>query len=184
VRAETLAARTPQTGEKKMEPAKILGMPKPEPEKPERRKRGEGYRSNGRKSLETRADGSQYVPGVPELDKFFEGYWAVDVTPDRIREFITKRQNDGAANSTINRSLAALRRMFNLAVHDQKLRDVPYIQLLKEPPARKGFLEHEAYQRLYLAAPEYLRPIVATGYYTDMRRGRNPWPDVGERQSA
>lgn len=129
------------------------------------------YRTNGRKSLETRADGSQYVPGVPELDKFFEGYRAVGITPDKIREFIIKRQNEGAANSTINRSLAALRRMFNLAAHDQRLRDVPYIQMLKEPPARCGFLEHDAYLRLREALPEYLKPIVATGYYTGMRRG-------------
>ena len=132
------------------------------------------YRTNHRKSLYVRKkDGFPLICGVPELDEFFAGYRAAHITADRIRAFVAKRQSEGASNSTINRSLAALRHMFYLAVEDKKLRtdDVPHFPMLKEPAARKGFLEHDRYARLGQELPEYLRPVLTMGYYTGMRRG-------------
>jgi integrase len=105
------------------------------------------------------------------LDAFFGGYCVVEITTDLIREFSNKRQSDGSPNSTINRSLAALRRMFFLAKEDGKLRDVPHIPMLKEPPPRKGFLEYQEFRSLRLALPEHLRPLLALGFYTGMRLG-------------
>jgi integrase len=116
-------------------------------------------------------DGAEYVCGLKYLDDFFRGYSVVEITTDLIREFSSKRQSDGAPNSTINRSLAALRRMFFLAKEDGKLRDVPHIPMLKEPPPRKGFLEYQEFRKLRLALPEHLRPLLALGFYTGMRLG-------------
>ncbi len=129
------------------------------------------YKANNRKSLMRRSDGAEYVCGVLALDDFFSGYRAVDVTTDRIRAFILKRQEQGAPNSTINSSPGALRRMFNLAVQDGKLREAPHFPMQKEPPARKGFLEHEEFQRLRRELPESLRPLLTVGFYTGMRLG-------------
>ena len=122
-----------------------------------------------------------YLCAVLELDKFFARYKAVHITTDRIRAFVTKRQKEGAPNSTINRSLGALRRMFSLAVQDGKLRDAPFIPMLKEPPARKGFLEYADFQKLRAELPEYLRPVVTFAFHTGMRRGeikRLQWSSV------
>jgi integrase len=129
------------------------------------------YKANGRRSLYVRKDGTVLVCGIPDLDAFFARYKATYITTDRIRAFVAKRQAAGAPNSTINRSLAALRRMFHLAIQDGKLRDVPYIPMLKEPPARKGFLEHADFLRLRLALPDYLRAPVTLAFYTGMRLG-------------
>ncbi len=129
------------------------------------------YATNHRKSLHSRKDGTLLICGVPELDEFFRDCRAIDIETTRIREFIRKRQEKGAPNSTINRSLAALRRMFHLAKQDGKLRDVPHIPMLKEPPPRKGFLEYDQYARLRDALPDYLKPITTMGFYTGMRLG-------------
>jgi len=125
------------------------------------------YAANQRRWL-TRA-GKLYE--VSALDQFFGGYRAVNISTDAIRAFIYKRQTEGATNGTINRPLALLRRMFNLAVQDRKLRDVPHVPMLKEAPPRKGFLEHADYQKLRQELPEHLRPILAVGYFTGMRLG-------------
>lgn len=129
------------------------------------------YQTNYRKWLRRDKEGQSYILGVSHLDDFFSGYRAVDISTDRIREFIKGRQEDGAANGTINRSLALLRRMFNLAVEEGKLRDVPHFPMLKEAPPRRGFLEYTAFQKLRMELPEYLRPVLTMGYYTGMRLG-------------
>lgn len=129
------------------------------------------YRTNNRKSLFRNKDGAEYVCGLKYLDEFFIGLRAVEITTDLVREFSSKRQSAGSPNSTINRSLAALRRMFSLAKEDGKLRDVPHIPMLKEPPPRKGFLEHHEFQSLRLTLPEHLRSLVTLAFYTGMRLG-------------
>jgi hypothetical protein len=67
------------------------------------------YRTNAKKSLE-RAEMS-----LKHLKKSFEGVRAIDISTDRIRVYILERQEQGAENGTINRELAALKRMFSLA---------------------------------------------------------------------
>ena len=48
------------------------------------------------------------------LDPVFGGMPAAELTTDEVRHYICKRQDAGAANATINRELATLKRMFNL----------------------------------------------------------------------
>ncbi len=129
------------------------------------------YRANGRKSLFKHKDGTEYICGVAELDEFFAGCRAVEITTDRIRAFIVKRQQEGAPNASINRSLSALRRMFRLALEDGRLRGAPYFPMLKERNIRKGFLDHDQYVLLRDALPDYLKPVLAMGYFTGMRLG-------------
>lgn len=129
------------------------------------------YQTNKRKSLLIHKDGSRYLCGVLPLDEFFRGYRAAGITTDRIRAFIAKRQEQGVPNPTINRSLAALRRMFRLAAQDGKLRDIPHVPMLKESAPRRGFLEPQDFSKLRAALPEYMRPVLTMGYLTGMRLG-------------
>lgn len=139
------------------------------------------YAANKRKWLRIGKDGKPYLCGLSTLNVFFKNFRAVDISADSLRAFIRGQQEGGAANGTINRSLALLRRMFRLAVADGKLREIPHFPMLKEAPPRKGFLEHADYQKLRQELPEYLRPVLAMGYYTGMRLGeilKLRWPSV------
>jgi integrase len=129
------------------------------------------YKTNKRKSLLKRIDGTEYICGLPALDKFFRNSRVADIETTRIREFIAKRTKDAIPNATINRSLALLRRMFYLAKQDGRLRFIPHFPMLKENNVRKGFLVHDHYTLVRDALPDYLKPVVATGYFTGMREG-------------
>ncbi|MEE9591684.1 MAG: site-specific integrase [Thermodesulfobacteriota bacterium] len=124
------------------------------------------YKANNRKSID-RAKSS-----VNHLKGYFEGIRAIDITTDKIRDYITKRQDAGAKNGTINREMAALKRMFNLAYQmtPPKITRVPYIPYLKEPPPRAGFFEYNEYQAIKNALPSYLKPVITLAYHTGMRK--------------
>lgn len=59
--------------------------------------------------------------------------------------------------------------MMNLARRDDKLRDVPYVTMLKEPEPRQGFLEPAKFDELHDAMPANLQPILYYLYFTGCR---------------
>lgn len=93
--------------------------------------------------FDVRKDGAEYLMGVPQLDAFFTGMRVTDITTDRIRDYIEAGKKAGVTGSTIRRSLAVLRTMFNQSRKEGKLRlaDVPYFPMPKEGKARQGFVE-------------------------------------------
>jgi len=123
------------------------------------------YRINQRKSIK-RAERS-----VGVLKNFFEGYRVPDINTPKIREYVEERMQDDAANATINRELAALKRMLNLGRNQSPplVDRVPYIPMLRENNARKGFFEHGEYLALREALPSYLRDFVTFAYKTGWR---------------
>ncbi len=46
---------------------------------------------------------------------WFQNRRMAQITPDEVQQYVEHRQKAGAANATINRELAALKRMFSLA---------------------------------------------------------------------
>ncbi|HEY2547999.1 MAG TPA: site-specific integrase [Candidatus Acidoferrum sp.] len=135
------------------------------------------YTRRGNKSLQVLSDGKETIWGLAPLDKYFgfsekeQGIHVNAITVDKIRDFIRTRQKDEIGNAAINRSLALLRRMFNIARMDGKIQFMPAVRLLKEPPARKGFLARAQFEHLLSKLPAHLRPLVTFLYYCGVRVG-------------
>jgi integrase len=106
---------------------------------------------------------------VHHLTKFFKYHRAPDITADRIREYVSRRQGEGAANASINRELSALKRMFSLYIQAGKLSSKPYIPMLEEYNARQGFLDHGDFLRLKGKLPAYLQDPVTFLYCSGWR---------------
>jgi integrase len=123
------------------------------------------YRINGKKSL-PRAERS-----VSHLKAAFDGAKITAITSPRINLYIQQRISDGAENATVNRELAALKRIFNLGARQTppKVDRVPYIPMLKESNVRKGFFEHGDFLALRDKLPEYLKGFVTFAYKTGWR---------------
>jgi len=99
---------------------------------------------------------------------------AVNLTTDDVRHYIRQRRQEGASNATVNRELAALKRMLNFGRQSTppKVRAVPYIPMLKEDNVRTGFVEDDAFSRLTAEASElWLRTFLELAYSYGWRRG-------------
>lgn len=120
------------------------------------------YRINGKRSLD------KAQRSVRHLQSFLGGMRALDLTTDKVTTYIGDRQDAGMSNAEINRELAALKRMFNLALQQSppKLPQKPHIPMLQERNVRKGFFEHEELVALGVALPLEVRPVVTFAYYT------------------
>jgi integrase len=123
------------------------------------------YKINQKKSLK-RADLS-----VRTLKKFFSGMKATQIITPVIEKYILQRVSDGVKNSTINRELAALKRMFNLGYKQTPpiINRVPHIPRLKENNVRKGFFEHWEFVALKEALPEHLKGFIVFAYRSGWR---------------
>ena len=124
------------------------------------------YRINKKKSVEKAERCVRYLRDA------FGGMKVPEITTPVIKKYIEKRLDEGKSNATVNRELAALKRIFNLAARSTppRVAYVPYIPMLKENNIRKGFFEHEQYQSLMRTLPEHLRPVVTFAYLTGWRK--------------
>jgi integrase len=91
------------------------------------------------------------------------------ITTVQIRAFSAVRQTAGASNAEINRELAALKRMFSLAIQAGVLHHKPHVPMLQENNARQGFFEPEQYRAVLAHLPDSLRSVVTFAYLTGWR---------------
>ena len=95
----------------------------------------------------------------------------------------------GAANGTINRELAALKRILKLGAQQTppKVDRVPHISMLKENNVRQGFFEFEQFEAVRDALPEYLKGFATVAYHTGWRHGEIgslTWAQVDRKQGT
>lgn len=139
------------------------------------------YRINRKKTL------VKAVCSVKLLKEVFGGMRVTEITTVRIKEYIDRRMAEGVSNATINRELAALKRMFHLAIQctPPKVGQVPYVPMLKESNTRKGFFEHDEFLALRDALPDHLKAFVTFAYHTGWRLGeirKLTWDKVDLKQ--
>jgi integrase len=108
---------------------------------------------------------------VQKLTEVFGGWRAVNITTPAIRTYIERRQHDGFSNGTINRDLAALKRMFSLGVQAKLLSHdhIPDIPMLKEGPPRSGFFESEQFQAVLRHLRPEIKPVALFAHETGWR---------------
>jgi integrase len=119
------------------------------------------YRINGKRSLD-----DVEARWRLHLKPFFGDLKAIDVSSDLVARYVDKRQEQTAKNATINRELAALKRMFHLGhrTTPPKVNRIPAFPRLAEDNIRKGFLEDGQYEKLFGSCSEtWFRALVEVG---------------------
>jgi integrase len=118
------------------------------------------YATTGRRDL--REAGFRFK----RLGAFFRGRYARDITSTLITDYVLRRQEQKAANGTINRELATLSRMLRLAYFatPPKIARLPRIDRLEEAPPRSGFFEPEQYQAVRSRLAEDLKAATLIAY--------------------
>lgn len=128
-----------------------------------------------RKGRVEEVDGELFISGkggrLKALDGYFLGMPVQYITTDVIREFKAKRKAQGVSGPAVNRNLAALRRMFSLARHENKISVVPYFPMDAESKPDKLFLPPERFEKLRKAMPKNLHPLLLFLYTTGCRFG-------------
>jgi len=122
------------------------------------------YKINGRKSIDDLT-----ARWKLHLRPFFGVLRAIEVTSEVVARYIDTRQQEGAENATINRELAALKRLFSLARRSTppKVSSTPYIAMLREDNVRTGFLESKQHDSLAAETGKiglWLRAMFEVGY--------------------
>jgi integrase len=122
------------------------------------------YAANGKRSLDLLKKRIR-----KHLKPIFAGRRLSGIATADLRAYITHRQRQGAANATINRELAILRRAFVLAMHDGQLFTRPHFPTLKESAPRSGFFDDASFKAVRRHLPEDLRGVVTFAFITGWR---------------
>jgi len=107
---------------------------------------------------------------LAHLTRFFGRRRVVTITPALIRAYAEQRQTEKTPHgrlvspATVNREMALLRRALRLGARDGVVLRVPPIELLREAPARAGFVDEQQYRSLLRHLRPDLRVVVALGY--------------------
>ncbi|MHC4769694.1 MAG: tyrosine-type recombinase/integrase [Planctomycetota bacterium] len=125
------------------------------------------YRVQGRKSAD------RLELSIRHLSKRFKGMRAKQIRTTSVDLYVDLREREGAARSTINKELAALRRMFALASEKGVLPAsmVPTIKTPKPRNTRKGFFTEQEYRATLRYLPAHIRPVVECLWETGWRKG-------------
>ncbi len=121
------------------------------------------YLVNGRRSAE------RLETSIKHLKEEFAGFKAINITADRVNSYKSARLKAGAAPASINAELAALRRMFNLALEAERVFKVPKIKALSVQNARQGFFEEADLKRVLTHLPPRIRPIATFAFRSGWR---------------
>jgi integrase len=133
------------------------------------------YKANNQRASAIKA------PVAHLVEHFGKETLAIDITTDEILKFVNRRRDEGASNSTVNRSLSALKRAFHLGEIAKKVADKPHVPMLAEDNVRQGFVTKAEFERLRAALPADLRDPVAFLYYSAWRVGEVrslQWRDI------
>ena len=117
---------------------------------------------------------------------FFKNTELRKIDSSMVREYVTLRLREGKTESTVNREIALLKTIFNLAIEGGYLEQNPARRIKKfseSDTVRDRVLneEEEEEQRLFAELAEHIKPVVLTALHTGLRRKKVlglKWSDV------
>jgi len=133
------------------------------------------YELNDRRSI------PRAKTAIRHLRDSFGFHHALDTTTDAAHAHIRKRQEEGAAPSSIDKELKALARMLTLAVQAGKLPNRPYIPSIQVNNTRTHFVGETEFQAVCENLPPDVRSVAEFLFLTGWRVGEAlqlTWPDV------
>ena len=94
----------------------------------------------------------------------------VRISTEHLRTYSRRRKREGAANATVNRELAVVRRAFTLAVHDRTLDYAPHVEMFKETNVRTGFFNRADVVALVAFLPPVLADLAWFAFLSGWRK--------------
>lgn len=124
---------------------------------------------------DTRARKSSFLNARAAQRFFGKGLPLDQIKRDDLDRYVEHLKAEGMSNATINRKLAALRKVMNTAKTREKLESIPQFPRLREPVGRIRFLtsdeEDQVLTTLELWGKDDVRAAVVMLIDTGMRRG-------------
>ena len=115
---------------------------------------------------------ADYDASFQHLYKGLGDVRAARLTTAGVNQYVAKRQSVGAAaNNTVNRELAILRRAFSFGAESTppRVASIPRFKLLKPGAARTGFITFEDYNKIKGHLPDWFVGPFVVGFYTGAR---------------
>ena len=110
---------------------------------------------------------------LTHLNGFFGDSKLSAITPKDIMDYQSKRLKDGSRPATVNRELACLKHLFNIAKQRAKFfgdNPVSKVKFLEENNQVERVLSLEEEERLISESASHLKPIILTAIHTGMRK--------------
>jgi len=110
---------------------------------------------------------------ISHLIRSFGGYKLSEIESNVIIDYQGKRLIEGLKPATINRELAVLKHLFNVAKQRQKFfgdNPVSKVNFLQENNQIERILSIEEEKRLMNSSPSHISPIIVTALNTGMRK--------------
>jgi len=96
------------------------------------------------------------------------------IAPSTIQRFMALRQKEGNSKSTVNRYLALLKKMLNIAIEEGYLEHNPVTKIKfysEKDNLKERILSEEEEKRLMDESPDHLKSIITVALQTGMRLG-------------
>ena len=114
------------------------------------------------------------------LTPVFGGQRMAGITSAAVVAYIAHRQKQGivsqqgvrrgdVSNAEVNRELQTLKRIFNMAIEQDRIAMRPKIKLLQESAPRSGFFERDQYECVLKHLPAEIRPVITMAFVTGWR---------------
>lgn len=137
------------------------------------------------KLYEEEGDGKRYILQFKDVyEAFFDGLKLSQISQkdlfdfrDQIKETPKQRGGEEIKDSTVNRAMAGLRRLFHFAVIRQYLEKSPFPTTPKsglfysERRGRRNFFTETQLHQILGASPEWLQTLIKVSFFTGMRMG-------------